>query len=95
MAEKAAGLEEQVREAVAIGTPLGLSAKAQRMEQGSWAATPGGESAGERSSQTQRSSHQTEVLTDEVRQPGLWTSRTLPLQATIRDPVVRLTPDFF
>ena len=28
-------------------------------------------------------------------QPGLWTSHTLPLQATIRDPVVRLTPDFF
>ena len=28
-------------------------------------------------------------------EPGLWTSRTLPLQATIRDPVVRLTSDFF
>ena len=28
-------------------------------------------------------------------EPGLWTSRTLPLQATLRDPVVRLTSDFF
>ena len=58
--------QEREREGVAIGTPLGLSAKGQRMEQDGWAATPWGESAGERSSQTQRSSHRTEVLTDEV-----------------------------
>ena len=51
--------QEREREGVAIGTPLGLSAKGQRMEQDGWAATPWGESAGERSSQTQRSSSDT------------------------------------
>ena len=28
-------------------------------------------------------------------QPGLWSSRNLPLEATIRDPIARLPPDFF
>ena len=60
------GVEEQERERERLVPPLGLSAKAQRMEQGGWAAKCRGESAGERSSQTQRSSHRTEVLTDEV-----------------------------
>jgi len=34
-----------------------------------------------------------DVLSDG--QPGLWSSRNLPLEATIRDPIVRLPPDFF
>ena len=49
--------------------PLGLSAKARRMEQDGWAATPWGVGVGERSSQTQsevlirhRGPHPTEVL---------------------------------
>ena len=28
-------------------------------------------------------------------EPGLWSSRNLPLEATIRDPIARLPPDFF
>ena len=30
-----------------------------------------------------------------VGQPGLWSSHNLPLEATIRDPIARLPPDFF